>query len=343
MRDADVMRELIESLCSVECAGRAAGSEGGRRARAIVERAFAGVGLTVERQSVPGCDGVNVLARVAGTSPRWVVVGAHYDHLGAHGSSIFHGADDNAAAVAVLVEVGRALAARPPQGRSVLLAAFDAEEPPNFLSDTMGSAHFCASPLVPLEDIDLMLAMDLVGHALGPEGLPPAVRQSVFALGAERSEGTGALVDAVTVPGLFVRRADAEVIPPLSDYWPFWRRSVPFMLLTCGRWQHYHQVTDTPDRLDYPKIAATAKWLEAFVRAACSRPEPKVRFTNARHDASTLSSLIAVLSELAAVSEVAGAGLEHARALLAACDARGVSPTPDAVAQLVLQIESALA
>ena len=82
---------------------------------------------------------------------------------------------------------------------------------------------------MPLAEIDLMVAMDLVGHAVGPPGLPDAVRTTLFALGAERSEGTGALVESVAVPGLVVRRADADVIPPLSDHWPFWRASVPFM------------------------------------------------------------------------------------------------------------------
>ena len=188
-----------------------------------------------------------------------------------------------------------------------------------------------------------MVAMDLVGHAVGPPDLPDAVRRTVFALGAERSEGTGALVESVAVPGVVVRRADADVIPPLSDHWPFWRASVPFMLLTCGRWAHYHAVTDTPDRLDWEKIAATAKWLEELVRAACARPEPRVRFTDARDDASTLRSMIGVLGELGAVSELASVALMQAEALLDGCDENGVSPVPRRIAQLVAQIESALA
>ena len=154
---------------------------------------------------------------------------------------------------------------------------------------------------------------------------------------------TDQLVDSVTAPGLVVRRADAEVIPPLSDHWPFWRASVPFMLLTCGRWEHYHAVTDTPDRLDYAKIAATAKWLEALVRAACARPELKVTFTNARDDVSSLRSVIAVLTELQAVSELAAVALAQAEELLDGCDEHGVSPVPKRVAALVGQIEAALA
>src|SRR5262249_28628959 len=162
---------------------------------------------------VPGCGGANVLASFRGEGgedpQRWVLVGAHYDHLGQHGSSIFRGADDNAAACAMLVEVARGLAQRAPKGRSVMLAFFDGEEPPHFLSQNMGSAHFCAYPKIPLDRIDLMVCLDLVGHALGPAALPTDVRQTLFALGAERSEGTAAMVDSLSraVPGVVARRA----------------------------------------------------------------------------------------------------------------------------------------
>jgi len=245
---------------------------------------------------VPACDGVNLLAKL-GHGPRWVIVAAHYDHLGKAGRDIFRGADDNAAAVAILIEVARSLAARPPKGRSVLIAAFDAEEPPHFLTEAMGSSHFCAQPPFPLESVDLMVCMDLVGHAVGPEGAPEDVRQSVFALGAERSEGTGALVDrlARSEPGVVIRRMDAETVPPLSDYWGFWRREVPFLFLTNGRWQHYHTPEDTPEKLDYDKMAATANWIEQLARAPVKQ---KRKFTDGRDDAATLRTLRAVVKKI---------------------------------------------
>jgi hypothetical protein len=167
------------------------------------------------------------------------------------------------------------------------------------------------------------------------------VRDTLFVLGAERSEGTCELVDrlARAVPGVVARRLDAEVIPPLSDYWPFQERRVPFLFLTCGRWRHYHTPQDTPDRLAYGKIAATARWLEALVRAACARPEPRVRFTGARDDGSTLRTFV----ELLAAVPGREPARRQAEALLAACDGAGRSPTPDAIRGLAMQIEAALA
>lgn len=322
------LQQTVKELCSDVCAGRAPGTIGGKTARAVVIEELNKAGCVPREQPVPGCDGANVLAEVKGDGERWVMVGAHYDHLGQHGPNIYYGADDNAAAVAILVEVGRALAANPPKGRSVILAAFDGEEPPHFHTAGMGSAHFVAHPTVPLEQIDLMVCMDLVGHAVGPVGAPPDVRQSVFALGAERSEGTSALVDSLAraQSGVVVRRADADVIPPLSDHWAFWRKQVPFLFLTNGRWEHYHQPSDTPDKLDWEKMAATALWLETLVRAACARPPGPVRFADVHDDASTLTSLRSLLTSLREVSPDASTGLNAIAALEKKLDAKGQLP-----------------
>jgi hypothetical protein len=189
--------------------------------------------------------------------------------------------------------------------------------------------------------------MDLVGHAVGPEGLPDEVRGSVFALGAERSEGTGALVDAIAraEPGLAVRRADAEVNSPLSDYEAFWRRRVPFLMLTNGRSRRYHTPDDTPEHLDWEKMTRTARWLELLVRRACARPEERVAFRERRDDASTLRSLVDLLTPLAEVSPLAREGRAAAERLLTACDPDGALPDAraDRPAGLVAMLESALA
>jgi Zn-dependent M28 family amino/carboxypeptidase len=312
-----------------------------------VKEAFQKAGFEPMEQPVPGCSGANVLAPLQGERDRWVLVAAHYDHVGQEGGDIYRGADDNAAAVAILLEVARKLRSKPPQGRGVLFAAFDGEEPPHFLSEAMGSEYFASHPTLPLEKIDLMVCMDLVGHAVGPDEAPEDVRQSVFALGAERSEGTAALVDrlARAEPGVVIRRFDAEAVPPLSDYWGFWRRDVPFLFLTNGRWRYYHTPEDTPDKLDYGKIAATARWLERLVREACARPEPSVRFLpDVRDDASTLRSLVSLLEGLEPLSPQATPVRQMAEELLGRCDAAGrLADEERSAARMILgQLESAL-
>lgn len=341
------MESLVRQLCSKECAGRRPGTPGGLRAQAVVRDALREAGLDPETQEIGGTGAANLVATLPGEVDRWVLVAAHFDHLGAEGDAIYAGADDNAAAVAILVETARALAAKRADGRGVIVAAFDAEEPPYYLTNVMGSAWWAAHPSVPLDRIDLMVCMDLVGHALGPEGLPDDVRGSLFALGAERSVGTAAVVDGIArEPGLAVRRADAEVIPPLSDYDAFWKREVPFLFLTCGRSARYHTPADTPEHLDWAKMRATARWLERLVRASCARPEDRVAFARAaRDDASTLASFLALVAPLEALSPLAAQGAATARELLAMCDARGALPASvaDAPARLVLGLEQALA
>jgi hypothetical protein len=199
---------------------------------------------------------------------------------------------------------------------------------------------------VQLDRIDAMLCMDIVGHALGDERFPADVRGSIFALGAERSTGTAAHLDALAEaePGLLVRRLDAEIIPPLSDYDAFWNRGVPFVFLTCGRSRHYHTPEDTPEKLDYAKMAALARWLARWTRETCARPEERVVFQNQRDDASTLRSLIAVLRSLELLLPQAASGREMAQALLAKCDGNGRLGGADRayVKELMRELEAGL-
>jgi hypothetical protein len=210
----------------------------------------------------------------------------------------------------------------------------------------MGSRAFLRRPPVPADKIDFMVCMDLVGHALGSPDLPEEVGNTVFALGAERSSGSALRVDelAARVPGVTVRRADAEIIPPLSDYQPFWQREIPFLFLTCGRSRVYHTPDDTPDRLAWEKMGALAAWLEILTRELCRDPRP-ITFRNVTDDASTLRSLQALLAPLAELAQPARVALARAEALLGACDRQGTLPSGrrDDARALVAAIESALA
>lgn len=345
-----ISRDLVHELCSPACAGRAPGTPGGIRARGLVRDALRDVGLDPAEQAIARSRGANLVATLPGDVDRWVLVAAHYDHLGGNASRFYPGADDNAAAVSILVEVGRRLKAKRADGRGVILAAFDAEEPPYFLTGEMGSAYYTkrATEVGPsIDRIDMMVCMDLVGHALGPEGLPDDVRSSLFALGAERSEGTSEVVDdlARSEEGLVIRRVDAEIIPPLSDYDPFWKREIPFLFLTGGRSARYHTPEDTPEHLAWDKMDHTAAWIERFVRQTCARAETSIDFVKgAKDDASTLRSFIDLVTPLAMFSPLAKSSRDHAEALLAQCDRDGRLPPAlaSAPSELVLGLESAL-
>jgi Zn-dependent M28 family amino/carboxypeptidase len=334
------MRDLIEYLCSADCAGRRPGTKGGLAARRAIVHALRECGLDPYEQRVEGCGGANVLAKIEGDADGLVLIGAHYDHLGRIGRDVFWGADDNAAAVGVLVEVARSLAADH-RGRGVIIAAFDGEEPPYFGSDSQGSRAFVNANR---DRIDFMVCMDLVGHRFGPALVPDEVGASLFALGSERSHGTYELVTSLkrTESDLIVRPADAEIIPPLSDYEAFWQREIPFLFLSAGRSRVYHTPDDTPDKLDHRKLAATARWLTRFVRA--SRVRDDVRFVDATLHRGTLDEVGELVSALVELSPEAALALDQVRALRAACDRAGNLPRSRAteLAMLVGMLEARL-
>jgi len=303
-RVVEELARIVGVLCSEDCAGREPGSPEGLRARRFIADELRAAGLEPIEQPVPGSRGANLVARVHPGERGAVLVGAHFDHLGREmPGQAYWGADDNAAGVALVLALAHRLAERADAlAGEVVLAFFDAEEPPQFMTPEMGSMHFVDHPIVPLDRIRTAVILDLVGHDLGPESAPPEVRRSVFALGAEKSPPLGDLVASAAAPvdGLWVRPLDIDVVPPLSDYEPFRRRGVPFLFLSCGRWRHYHEITDTPDRLAYEKIERILLLVDGLVAALLSHDGPPPRFdASLRGDADTLASLLALGRALA--------------------------------------------
>jgi Peptidase family M28 len=339
------MRELVEFLCSPLCTPRNPGTSGGTAARTELRDRLDRLGLEPggEKgfdQPIPDIGGSNLLGVIPGKGDRYVLLAAHYDACMDNNP----GADDNAAGVAVALEVAQNLAGVALE-RSVIIALFDAEEPPYFLGPTMGSQWFVDHPTVPLDRIDMMICLDLVGHALGPEGLSSEVRDSVFVLGAEKSSGTRETFDALeATPGIRPRRIDNYIIEPMSDYHAFMNAEVPFLFYSAGRWEHYHASTDTPDRLDYDKMAALAVHLTEVVTAMANRSDVPKYVADAYDDEATISSLEDILASLATVSPDAERASMLLRGIRAELDENGAIGNDErgAVAFLIGEVESAL-
>ncbi len=245
---------------------------------------------------IPTVDGTNLLGIIPGKGPladRFIVVAGQYDHLGIWFDDVHPGANDNASGVAILLDVADRLIALGGLGRSVLVCSFDAEEPPHFSTENMGSIHFVATPTVPLNQIDLMICLDLVGHSLGPVAMPGEVRESIFVLGAERATGVGDLVDRLGagVDGIRPRRLDGDVFPPLSDHFAFERAGIPFLFFTAGRDRHYHTPEDTSEKLDYDKMLALADYLAVLIAELAALSELTYQ-PDGHDDAATLKTLV---------------------------------------------------
>ena len=204
---------------------------------------------------------VNLVGQIAGSDPNLppVLLGAHYDTCGP-----YPGADDNAAAVAVVLAVARTLVQRQAE-RTVIFALFDAEEPPHFLESSMGSTRFYEDQRT--GQIHCAIILDLVGHDIPVPGLSDLL----FITGMESDPGLQRVVqncaptDVIrTVPTL------NRYVGDLSDHGVFRVNERPYLFLTCGRWEHYHAHSDTPDRLNYTKIAAITKYAQALIAQVSS-------------------------------------------------------------------------
>lgn len=350
--EASALRCWVEFLAGPELAGRDNGSPGGQRARAAIVAALREWGLhpagetgTFE-QALPR--GANVLARVAGADParadQHVVLAAHYDHLGELGGVVYPGADDNASSVAVMLAVARRLAARPP-ARSVLVAAFDAEEPPDYRTPTMGSNQFLARPTVAREQLVAVVCLDLLGGDLWP-----GHRSPLYVMGRETFLDPPAPTLAAD-PRLPLRTMHLRLVEDLptgrqafSDHGGFTDAKIPALFLSTGRSPHYHRPTDTPDSVKYDKIEAAVAVVEAHVRAladADARPTWSESQPLTAADATAIAELIAAglgtpgSTELAAVRPRLELDLARARGLASAA---GLLPEADAAALIAISL-----
>ena len=217
-----------------------------------------------------------------------VLIAAHYDTVPQS-----PGADDNAAAVAIVLEVAARLNQRP-AARPVVIAQFDAEEPPYFHSPAMGSTYFHAHQST--GPIHAAIVLDLVGHAVPV----PGIEEVVFVTGMESDPDLERTIRALpTDIGVRVVTALNRYVGDMSDHHTFRLTHVPYLFLTCGRWSHYHAPTDLPDVLDWPKIAATADLLETLVRDVAERDlaGPWESYDTTTTDAGTIHAALGPLLE----------------------------------------------
>jgi hypothetical protein len=233
------------------------------------------VTASVVRRTVPDR---NVLAAIEGSDPmlknEWVVIGAHPDHNGAAGDTIYHGADDNASGAAGLLAIAEAYAKAAAEGRrprrSVLFASFNSEE----RGPLMGSWGYTEAPAVPLDRTIAMINLDMIGRDEEvPEngggrfrGLPVQTgasnRNSTTLLGWSRSTLVTAVERANARYKLTLKKNydnNASQLLRRSDSWPFLQRGVPAIWFHNGLHPDYHLTSDTADRLNYEKMERIVK------------------------------------------------------------------------------------
>jgi len=192
----------------------------------------------------------NVLAYLPGKTDEYVIIGAHYDHLG-YGNydslapsqigQIHPGADDNASGTAGVLELARAFA--PMKGklqRGILFASFAGEE-----LGLLGSAHWVQQPTLPLEKAVAMLNMDMIGR----------IKDDKVYVGGV---GTGSTLKAAIEQAQAKSNFKIEYSPggySASDHTSFVTKRIPVLFFFSGLHSDYHKPSDTWDKIN-PQGAA---------------------------------------------------------------------------------------
>ena len=277
--DLPRLKAHVETLASPAYGGRR--DEGAAKARAYLIGEFRKLGLEplfdgAFKQEVTGKGpqdvlGVNVGARIVGADPtlseKWVILGAHYDHLGTHGDVIYPGADDNASGVAMMLEVARSLVESPEKPRrSIAFVGFDLEERgPKGELGLRGSQFFARHPPVPLDKVSLFLTADMIGRSLGGVCGP-----FVFVLGSEHEpEVRPWIARAAEGKPIEVGLLGSDMLViDRSDYGPFRSRKIPYLFFTTGENPLYHSPRDVAETIDYPKLEAISRMICGIVREA---------------------------------------------------------------------------
>lgn len=214
----------------------------------------------------------NVVGIIEGSDPllkgQYVVIGAHYDHLGTGGKgsssrmpdtlSVHNGADDNASGVSAILEVAQKFSGKVGK-RSIVVAVFGAEE-----MGLLGSRFFIENPIIPIDSIVAMINVDMVGR-----------------MGADRTLQVGGAKTSLESEGIIDKANEAfslnitkspEGYGP-SDHASFYGKNIPVFFITTGAHIDYHTPNDKIDKINFVGLLETSKFIEAIVNELVSAPQ----------------------------------------------------------------------
>jgi hypothetical protein len=240
--------------------------------------------------------GRNVAAVLPGSDPavadEWIVLSAHFDHLGVRGGALYPGADDNASGVAMLLEVAERFALQKAKPRrTIVFVGFDQEE-----AGLLGSRHFAGHPPRDLKKLKTFLTADMLGRSMAN-----VMDEYVFALGGESSGHLRQLLSEVRPPdGLKVGRLGADIIGTRSDYGPFRDRNIPFLFFSTGQHLDYHQPTDVPERVDYVRLRKIALWISDLTWRLANDNETPVWDSHPPPELAEVDTILTVVSRVLA-------------------------------------------
>lgn len=283
--DSVRLKSMVTELASDSYLGRGFGSEGGEMARTYILQQFRDAGIQpfldgylhtfAHRQGILNITGHNIVGIVEGSDPElkdeYIVLGAHYDHVGwelqESDTVVYNGADDNASGVAAIIEAGRILSEnRERLGRSVILVAFDGEE-----SGLIGSGAFVDDLITGPEArisksaVAAMFSLDMVGMYADNGGVNLHGIEQLIDFEELLATASGAAP-------IFIQESDGD-LPNRTDTAPFGEIGIPAIHVFTGMGSPYHKPEDDSDLLEYEGMAEVVDFMVALTGELSMAPE----------------------------------------------------------------------
>jgi hypothetical protein len=264
--DSSFLTDMVTYLSDDSLTGRGMGTTGSLLAGTMIARQFDKQDMipfyhrtftqSFTKDTIIGRNIIGVV-RARYYSEKYIVVSAHYDHLGILDGKIYNGADDNASGVGMLLTLSRYFSALRAEGKGVtvniIFAAFDGKE-----HNMAGSEKFIKNLPISKRDIICNINLDQIGSTLAP---PAKDSNYVLVLGTKSNPGYKKTIEAARVRmaspvsinyDYYGSATFSEIFYRTSDHYSFAKERIPALLFTSGIHMHTYKPTDDHYFINFP-------------------------------------------------------------------------------------------
>ena len=267
----DDLKKLVYTLADDKYEGRKTGEKGQKIAAEFIVDYYKNLGISAANddgnylQHIPveyfrglsADDSENVVAYIKGSEipEEYIVISAHYDHLGVQGEKIYNGADDDASGTSAVLLIAKAFKNAVESGngpkRSIVFLHVTGEE-----EGLYGSRYYTENPIFPLENTVTNLNIDMIGrydiqHKDNPEFVYLIGSDKLSSELHELSEAINKKYTNLILDYTYNDESDPNRFYYRSDHYNFAKNNIPIIFYFNGVHKDYHRSTDTADKIRY--------------------------------------------------------------------------------------------
>lgn len=224
-------------------------------------------------------EGNNIIGYIEGKTKKdeYIIVSAHYDHLGKRGDEIFNGADDNASGTSTLLELARACQGAVLEGnrpeRSIVFVWFCGEE-----KGLLGSEYYSENPVFPLASTVADINVDMIGRVDEKYKDNP---DYIYVIGSDRlstdlhkiNEAANQKYTQLILDYTYNDEKDPNKFYYRSDHYNFAKKGIPSIFYFSGTHEDYHRTTDDIEKINFDKMAGIGRLIFHTLWELANRPE----------------------------------------------------------------------